>query len=81
MQYVYSHRYSLQSVLKGLQVRDDVADLTWIEPELGHCRMACDDPLREGFLEVVDRVALVESTEWRCDLQWTLTDFADRVTA
>ena len=43
-------------MLKGLQVRDDVADLTRIEPELGHCRMAGDNSLGKRLLEVFNGI-------------------------
>jgi hypothetical protein len=43
--------------------------------------MAGDYPLGERFFEVLNMIALMESAEGWCDLQWTFTDFADRMAA
>jgi len=59
----FTPSFLLVSALKGLQIRDDVADLTRIEPKLRHCRMAGDDPLCERFLEVFNGIVLVERAE------------------
>jgi len=71
----------LELVLECFQIGDDIPDLTRIEPELGHRWVAGDDSLRERFFEVFNRIAFVERAERRRDLQWTLTDFADRMAA
>src|SRR3954453_7667792 len=39
--------------------------------------MACFDPLCQGFAKGLDRVALVQRAERRCDLQRALGDFVD----
>jgi hypothetical protein len=60
--------------LERFQICDDIPDLTWIEPKLGHCWMAGDDTFRERFLQVL---VLVESAErWR-NLQRAFTNLAD----
>ena len=69
------------SAFERLQVRNNVSDLTWIEAEFGHGRVTCKDPFGQGFLQIFDRITLVQRAERRRDRQWAFTDFANSVAA
>src|SRR5215472_13032076 len=72
---------SFASALERFQVGDDVADLTGVEAKLWHGRVTCDNSLGQRFLQIFDRIMLVQRAKGRRDMQWTVPDFADRVAA
>jgi hypothetical protein len=69
------------SSFEAFHIRQQVMDLVGVKLELRHCRMAGSDALGERFGERFDRVALVQDTERRRDLERTLSDPIDRVAA
>src|SRR4051794_40465669 len=68
-----------RSAFERLEIGDDVADLPRIEPELRHGRMAGGDSLGQRFGEIFDRIALMQGSERRRDLQWASRRLVDRM--
>src|SRR5438067_54595 len=63
------------------EVGDDVADLTGVEAKFRHGRVTGHDAFGQRFLQIVDRIALVQRAERRRDREGTVTDLSDRMTA
>jgi len=55
-------------------------DLVGIELEHRHGGMPGLDPLRQGFPERLDWIAVVQGPKWWCDLERALSDAVNRVT-
>lgn len=69
-----------RSLLQRLQEGDEIADLIGVEAKLWHGRVASDDALGESFLQLLDRISLVQCAERRSYLQGTGADLVSRVT-
>ena len=63
--------------LDGIQVGEQVVDLSGIELELGHGRMARRDAFRKGLREILDRIAGVQGPEGRRFRNGAVADAAD----
>jgi hypothetical protein len=48
------------SRLEGLEIGEDIRNLVRIQPELGHGRMVCDDPLSQWPLQAFDGKSLMQ---------------------
>lgn len=67
-------------LFQGLEELDEVVDLIGFELELRHAGMPGHDPLGEGFLQFLDRIALVQATKWRRNPERAGAHLIDRVT-
>jgi hypothetical protein len=66
-----------QLLLKRFQENDEIANLPWVQPELGHARMASHDPFAKRFFERLDWIPQVKSPEWRGNGQGTLSELVN----
>ena len=69
-----------KSTFQGLEIRDQVCNLTAVQLKLGHSPVRGQDTLGERLHEILDRIAEVERAEWRCYPQRTFSNMANCMT-
>ena len=60
-------RPSSSSALQRPEIRQHIRNLRWVEPELGHCGVACHHSFRERLGQTLNRIPLVQVSERRRD--------------
>jgi len=73
----YLGKSARRLLLKRFQEADEIANLAWIQPELGHARMTSHNPFPKCLFERFDGVPLVKSPKWRSDGQGAPGDLID----
>src|SRR5262245_35569095 len=68
-------------LFESLQIGQQIVNLIWIELESGHVVVAGVDAFSQGLTERLDRVALVQGSERRSDLEWAFGYPVDGVAA
>jgi hypothetical protein len=68
------------SSFKGLQIRDQVSNLSHVQLKLRHGRMGRYDTLGKRLREILDRIAEMKRAEWRCVSKRTFSDRANCMT-
>lgn len=68
-------------MFEPFEVADQIPDLTWIQPKLGHILMAGDNAFTERFFKRFHRIAVLKLPKRRRQLERACADLVDRMTA
>jgi len=69
-----------KSTFQGLEVCDQVCNLTFVQLKLWHIPVRGHDSLGKRLREILNRIAAVERAEWRCNPQRTFSNVANCMT-
>src|SRR3954463_9496937 len=68
-----------RGLFKRFKIREEISDLRGIKLKLRHGRMACHNAFGERLLQIINRVALMQSAERRCDIKRAVARSSDAV--